>query len=381
MTIFLYVFYHIIILLFIILCSIRISKTSSKRYWSYAFIPITIYAIEEGMRWGRSSDWPNYLEVYNQIGHGDRQEFEILFYVFWRLFSFTGLPYPFVITACSFLLIFSLFYFSKDYKRYLWLLIPLLVVWISPKSIQFVRWFIGYSVFIIGYTKFLNQKRVIPLVIMISSIFFHYGLVLFVFFAFIVSYIKTPLLRPIYPIIGSLLLILIFNIELLQNLTMLSQVFLHSGTERFDEYTKNPEYWLQANFETKSKVWYIINMLPLYSYLWIFYKCLDSRKMVVFYNIAIVGLILRSISSGIEIMDRYAICFDAFFVIASVVSFCYLREQYHKGILRTILLLIFTISFVTQSYKFCKTLEDEKQMHYYWETDLPSVNSVWNSYK
>jgi len=345
------------------------------------------------MRWGRESDWPAYFRVYEQIGLGHRQDFELLFYISWRVFGFTGIPYPFMITACSCLLVFSLFYFSKGYKRYVWILIPLLVVWISPKSIQFVRWYMGYSVFLIGYQLLLKKNNSkVALIMLISSVFFHFGLILFIVFAYAMTFVKKPVIHPFFPIMASIILVLAFNLEFLKSISILSEVFLYSGTERFSNYTSDPEYWLQANFETKSKVIYIINMIPFYAYVWFLYSCLYDKKFIIksyllkrkvhiVYNIAIFGLLVRSVSSGVEILDRYAVCFDVFFVVASVIGFDYLYKRHQAYVKKYILLSVFIISFVVQGYKFCKPLEKEIQMHYYWEQSLPSVNKIANSYR
>lgn len=400
MTIFLYVLYHLVVITIVTLFAYKISRSKKCQYWKLAVIPIVVYAIEEGMRWGRESDWTAYYRVYEQIGLGHRQEFELLFYASWRLFSITGLPYPFMITACSCFLIFSFFYFSKDYKRYVCLIIPLLVVWVSSKSIQFVRWFMGYSVFLIGYSLFLNGKKIKGLILLISSVFFHFGLILFVVLAYAIAFVRKPIIHPLIPIVTSFLLVLTFNLEFLQFFSILSGVFLHSGTERFGNYTNDPGYWLQANFETKSTIVYILNMIPFYAYLWFFYSCLSNkkyivclsdkkyvikecllnRKLYVIYNLAIVGLIVRSISSGVEILDRYAVCFDMFFVVASVIGFDYIWKRHQPVLIRYVFMPIFILSFIIQGFKFCKPLDKEIQMHYYWEKNLPSINAVANSY-
>lgn len=109
---------------------------------------------------------------------------------------------------------------------------------------------------------------------------------------------------------------------------------------------------------------------------------------IVLYNIGIVGLLVRSVSSGIEIFDRYAVCFDVYFVVMSVVGFHYLTRMpslrsfglFSPQVTSKLLMLVFGISFFIQAYKFCKPLEKDIQMHYYWETHLPTFSEISTSY-
>lgn len=144
-----YIIFHIFVLVTILVFSRKLSIVH-KKYWKIAFVPILIYAIEEGFRWGRDSDWWGYRATYNLISAGFDVNNEILFKYFWKLLCLWGFEYPVAIFLATLLFIFSLFFLLKYSKQTLFLSLPLFVIWLAPLSIQLIRWFMGLSICFIG---------------------------------------------------------------------------------------------------------------------------------------------------------------------------------------------------------------------------------------
>lgn len=363
------------------LTGIKIKKDGYFHYWKCSILAICVFSLEEGLRWGRECDWLAYYDAYEMIADGYDTGHELLFQLSWRLFSIIGFSYSFVMVFCSFLVIFSFCYFFKNYKSIIYLLLPLMIIWASPKAIQFIRWFVGLSVFYIGFRMYLDRKKVGGGIVMLSSVFFHFGIIVFGGIVLLVSALKRRMLHPAIPIAISAILVLLSNTSFLQNFTNLFQIFSYSGIDRFNNYVNDPDYWIEAHFERKTTVVYLLNLIPLYLYMYVYNKLFGHHKTehVVFYNLCIVGLIIRSISSGIEILDRYSICFDIFFVIASVFSYQYLCHK--KSGLYIVLKYAFILSFVIQGYKFCKPMNKEIKMHYAWELEKPSIKAIQTAYE
>ena len=95
-----YIIFHIIVLVTILVFSRKLSIVH-KGYWKIAFVPILIYAIEEGFRWGRDSDWWGYRATYNLISAGFDVNNEILFEYFWKLLCLWGFEYPVAIESVN----------------------------------------------------------------------------------------------------------------------------------------------------------------------------------------------------------------------------------------------------------------------------------------
>ena len=75
----------------------------------------------------------------------------------------------------------------------------------------------------------------------------------------------------------------------------------------------------------KSIMIYIISMLPLYCVLYTAYKLRDklSSEFSIMYNLGAIGVIFLSISSGLELVQRYAETYYPFLalLIACVINF------------------------------------------------------------
>lgn len=78
MITFIYVALHVSLLI-ILLLSCRKIVTHRKCYWRYAIFPISFYGLEEGLRWGRETDWNLYYYVYEDYLHGISSNHEWLF--------------------------------------------------------------------------------------------------------------------------------------------------------------------------------------------------------------------------------------------------------------------------------------------------------------
>lgn len=127
-----YIFLHLAVLVTIIIYARKLSKENA-RYWKTAIIPILIFALEEGLRWGRDSDWWGYRGTYELLAIGDDASVELLFGAFWKLLNFIGLDYTFAIFFASGLFIFSLIFLLKDTGKVLTIALPLFVIWLSRR--------------------------------------------------------------------------------------------------------------------------------------------------------------------------------------------------------------------------------------------------------
>ena len=378
-----YVFFHILLLVIFYVYSCRIAKEkSTDKYWTILWIPITAFTIEEGFRWGRHIDWCAYYYQYQDMLKGYSTTHEPFFRLIWNTFAYLELPYYIVVAFCSFLLIYSLCFFCKPYWKYAYILLPFLVVWIAPKAINLIRWYMAFSFLLIGLRLFLDNKKKIAFIVFALSFFTHYAISLLIPLFLCVTYIKKFICKPWIAILVSLGLILFFNLSFMKNFVFIVELF--SGVGRFAGYVENAEGWLtgagqNAIIERRSVIIYIISCIPFYLYIWYGKKCSNKliKEDVILYNLAVLGLCLRSVSSGLELASRYASMFDPFLVVMAVKSLIYFGDSKRK--FRLVFISIIILSMGVQFVRFCAPMEREEFMHYIWNKQI-SPSYLFNLY-
>lgn len=112
-----YITLHLIVVFIILIFCNKIYKAPKYMYWKYASVPIFVFTIEEGLRWGREIDWCVYYFVYDNFKNNIFEGHEPLFTSIWWSFAHLGFDYYIIISFCSFLLIFSIFYLFKPYDE------------------------------------------------------------------------------------------------------------------------------------------------------------------------------------------------------------------------------------------------------------------------
>lgn len=116
-------FLHILLLATMFLWGHMLSKSFSSRvFWHKALVPILIYGVVIGLRFGRMVDWNLYYFRFLEIGKNfDNSDYEILFKIFNYIFYSIGLPYWSFIFCESLLLMFALLFLFKNFKKELFL--------------------------------------------------------------------------------------------------------------------------------------------------------------------------------------------------------------------------------------------------------------------
>ena len=159
------------------------------------------------------------------------------------------------------------------------------------------------------------------------------------------------------------------------------------NVEKFSGYMNNLDGWLtgigqNSTMEHKSIMIYIISMLPLYCVLYTAYKLRDklSSEFSIMYNLGAIGVIFLSISSGLELVQRYAETYYPFLalLIACVINF--LPNYKHMNIyLKKMIQLICYVFIVYKFILFIQPLSHEAFMCYVWNYWL-SPQATFNLY-
>lgn len=341
--------------------------SSNKSYWKALFLTILFFTVEEGFRWVRDIDWCGYYWTYESLGSGNLFKLEPLIYYVWRLFYLMEVPYPYVIAISSFILIFALCFLAKEFKDSVYIFIPLSIIWLSPLASNLFRWYTAFSFDMIGLVFLLNKKYVLFGVMMILAFMTHtVAAALFLPCLFLYVFCKKNVLGPKLVCLISIGLILLANISILSNFMGVFNLF--SGFERFAGYLDNANDWffstnVKDGIERKSPIVYVFSMLPFYLILLFGEKVGDKIKRYDFYyNVLSFGVLLRSISSGSELVMRIATFYDfAFLIICAVYLASVVKVQNARWV--AILLMV---SIMYKTYVYVKPYKYDALMYYYW---------------
>lgn len=362
-----YIALHIFVLLIIFVYSRKLTIVK-KDFWKVAFIPIFIFVLEEGLRWGRDGDWWGYRDTYNLIAAGYDVNNEFLFKFFWKILANLGFGYPVAIFFASFLFIFSLFYLLRDSKKTIYLSLPIFVIWLGPLSIQLIRWFMGLSVCFVGLKFLFDKSYRNAYLCLLCSFFIHTFVgVLFTPCFIIYSFLKTELLLPSKVICCSIVLVVFANLSFMENFFSFFSIFADSS--RYGGYVDNATEWFatsgSADYHRKSTISYLMVMVPFYIVLYKF-KAISNKvpHYYFIYNVFVINILLRSISSGSEIVQRIATIYDFAFLLAT--TWVLYNRSYFKN---KLLLVVLVATFIFKAFVFVKPYKSDLLMMYVWDAN------------
>lgn len=381
----LYILLHIILCVIFVFGSAKISKCNNKEYWRKCIPLIVAFTLEEGLRWGRDIDWTLYYGVYENIGGKDFDiEFEFLFQFLFKTMAIAGLPYCMFITFCSFMWIFSLCYFVRPYKKCIRFFLPICLLYFTVMVSNTFRWYLAMSFFLMALRNLLDGRKRIGFILLICTLGTHTAafFMSMIGVVFVYTLKKRLLLKPIVVITISLVFIFLFNIDSIQNYM---NIFKFFSTERFDNYFNNEEQWFYSETrkgDRKNLIEYILLMIPFYIVLFSTYH-LQLKKTIIdgelFYSLLTVLILFRSLTSGIELLQRMSMYYEFVFVLLS--SYVFVFRNNIIGSTRFLLIIVVLFILYKGYIGYFKLYENEELMKYIWSSDLVSPVKARSLYK
>ena len=360
------------------------STKTRKKYWRIAVTPIVVFALVEGLRWGRLIDWNNAVEEYDELD----SFFNIinlsnpLYTIVLYLLKGLGFQYPFfVILQCGFLMFSSLF-LLQDYKKYLrWILPCLLMAFVSNEN--FIRFYFSLSfVFIALYYYFHNILwkyilfSIIACLIHFSQIPF---LLIFPFLKFL-NKRSFPRLISILIYVVCLFFVDISQMDILvwasdyivSLFGMESEYALLSRLNSMNDIINGTAYGTEGHLFTRSLANMISSALLYVPLIWMAPSCLKKEQYSnLIYNMTIINLILTAIFGQAELLQRIPLMFNIFVVITfAAVVFDNLQ---HKGLLLFIytclMLIIYFYPFLNAPF-----VREDYMMYFLWDSKGAATN-------
>ncbi len=374
-----YISLHFIVVALTFVYCKKISKRSNSEYWKLAAIPILCFALEEGLRWGRLIDWCLYYGTYSEILNTDITTKEPLFWLIWAAFAAAGLPYNAVITFCSFLLCFSLFYFCKPYKKGIFIAVPLAIVTTGAFAANLIRWYMAVSFMLIGCRLYLDEKYKKALAFLLCSFCCHYAIILGLFLLFAVNKIwKRCICSAKWAIAISIACIFILSNypAIVSYLIVLS--VLMSGSERFEHYREDSQQWFTIS-DNLNFIYLFFSMIPLYIMLYgVYIYRKENRQYHFLYNSFVLLLWIKSAGQGLELALRYKAMFDVFMCAAVGMLFI---NAYKKNLQNIIIKSSIIIWLILQTFLFCRPLPDNAHNLYVWNEHKQDPYTLLGKYK
>lgn len=313
-------------MVFIVYGLILSKSKNDKNYWRKALVPIIVYTLIEGLRFGRYIDWNLYYFRYNNLGISPSSEdYEFLFkYICFFLYRL-GIPYYlFILLQCCFLIT-SVFLLLKNFRNNLYFIVPAIIVSLMPNE-MFIRWYLAFSFFLVSIHFIINGEQIKAYLFLTFSILTHVGFVIFIPLIIFYNFLNNKVLPPK---IGSLIFILTSLFLTLSSLSFIadfSNVLLALGLGEGDDnkinsYLLDTESIISGDWgnvgimeqSLATRIRSIIAYLPA-----IYWGKSIMQKYnygYFIYNLFVLGAIVNPLFQQIEIFNRIAASLTFFSLI------------------------------------------------------------------
>ena len=351
-------------------------------------IVIFIFTFVEGLRFGRGIDYNIYWEAYIDGLKGHEFEKSYLYNFISELLYVIDVPFQFFIVIMSFVLIVALLIFMKHYKEVVPLALPLFIYFSYPQTENMIRWYFGFSFFLIGLFYLIKKDSMNVWYLFYSFIAcsLHYAFLPVPVLFYVIFLLKRPILKPTYSVSIFLGIYFFFKSDIMEGLVDMIQVATFLSDSSYESYVDSADYWLIGGFngeEVSGRIGlaYMI-MLILITYLGHMVIKDKDRKYIYAYNCYLIGLFLYPISKQIELLIRYDGPFYFFISVILATIIYNLSKKIKKSLyvpLCGALLLCFLVVLkgtIVESYN-----GSEKCYMFVWDQTDETPNQMMNLFK
>lgn len=306
-----------------------------KSYWKTALPAIITFALVDGLRYLRMTDYEGNLWRYGLTNENFYQDSDALFSFAMYFCKITGIGFTgFMIIQAGFLM-FALLVLLKRYKECAMYALPILLPIIYMNE-NLTRWFTAISFLIISYNYYIDKNNIKAGIFTLCAILTHFAIVLIIPFFLLHSFFNKKAIPPYISIPIYILILLFGNISSFKIIPIIANLILDTGIIpntstlaghlRMTEALIAGEYLKMGIIQTSlfGKIIDIIKYVPV-----IFFgaKIATAKNSVSFYNFVIIGLILSPIFSQVELLGRYSSLLVMFMYIIAAL---YFNEAFKK---------------------------------------------------
>lgn len=332
------VYWIIIIFLYLVLfiTGYKAKFCNKKDYWKICFPAIMLYSIIEGIRYGRGTDFFHYMY---DLQNGVWTDYSELVYLLWiKFYHSLSIPYYWGFIFYSALFIIGFLFIAKDFKKFLWISLPLMFYITQPNTENLIRQCLAVSFIMIGYAFYLKKNRILSFTCMLIAPLIHsFALFPVVIYGLcIIPHMSRYLSRYpwVYPLLFSITYFF-WDISLFDKyIPFISSLDL--GENRLQLYIEQAD----TKFTSDSKLIHIVYGSVIYltiKYIftcYVLYKGVDIIKVNPRYTFIYIATFLTFFfsvfSCGIEIWERFGFIFE--FAVPIVLGFILINRTKFKYI-------------------------------------------------
>lgn len=304
-----YIFSILLIWSFIYFGKKMSSVRDNKSYWRFATIPIIIFTLFYGLRFGRLIDYNLYAIRYYSLGNNLNNEYELLFRYICHWGASLGIHYQFLILFSVFMMVLSFFYLIKNikYRESLYYILIIFLFVITPIE-QLVRWYFAAAFYVFAIFYFLKTDYIKFAIFAGCACLIHIGYVPLVAFFIVVYFIRIQLIPCNICIILLIFSTFLGEPKILERLTPYLNIL--SLNDKSSQYVES--FSRLVNEGTKGigireiGITTQIRIILAYSFPFLFLKKIRTKGIQYWIiNTYCIGVLIYPIFSKVEILDRY----------------------------------------------------------------------------
>lgn len=334
MIVFTYIFL-LLLMLYILYVTARSIQKKDKIISSAGLLALAVYTLNEGLRFGRGIDYNLYgrdFETFANYGESDQH---IGLMLIEKILIALDMPWQMCVLLMSFMFILgTLCLLKRHFNDVLSWALPLFVLLSMSRVENMVRWYLGFSFIMIGFSYQVIGKYEIKKEFIVYSLLgctIHYALLPIPFLLYLLALIKKTIIHPFFSIPLFFLIAFFFQTSFMMELSNLANILL-STSERFEQYGDDLEFWLTGGFAGADRT-ALPRMSEILFLCTLAYAGYKPAKMLggtylYAYNLFLIGFVTLPIARQIELFSRFNAIFYFFgaIVLAIIIEYVYIRR-------------------------------------------------------
>lgn len=336
------IFWSLRLLLFAILmiCGFCISTSKKKSFTPYFWLAIIAYALVEGLRWMRGTDYENYFYAFKT---GIINKDEPLYLLLVKSVSSLKIEPTLIFLSLSGLFMSSIGIIFKNLRFAALWGFPLIYLLLGYNAENLVRQYIAISFFGFAYYFYCIEKYKWMLLCLLIAPLFHVSSLLGVIFFLLFTWKKIKMVN-VWAYVGIYLFAyFLWNPEWLSNFSLLIGSLNLDGSDNLSMYVNKSDIYFTSEGSLSARDGIVIHRSLINRVVYFltditilivgYFSCLKNQKLILLYYFSFLGILAQVLFGDIQILMRFGYYFSWMLpiLIALVIKFNdYGKYQYMK---------------------------------------------------
>lgn len=319
---------------------------------SFIILPIILYSLIEGLRYGRGNDYFEYKYLYENaisIFNYNDENYEFLFTFINYILRDVSIPYYGAFIVYSFITVSFIVLGLHKLRiggvcKYA---LPLFLIATLFQSENLVRQTISFSICFAAICYLIRGNKLTYFALIVLALGFHNSAII----VFIISLLLYFVRDKLPPLEITVILYLISWIIGRSILPKFSQIFTVIPLPvKYEHYAFNTDFWFSGEeivtqFSTITMARSIINSIGIMVLAYYILKKYNRHDLYLFLNLFIVGAIFNQFTIGVQLLTRITTLFYNFqFIVFALILYYFFKYEKLKKNWRTLLLIIVCIN-------------------------------------